>query len=85
MYNPCWDMKTSPATFRKVLKNPGDRRFPDYFVRVLSWVPFHQVFHRYITPRQFKKQFPKVKRLLNADIAGAGRLEFWNWLYKKLP
>lgn len=84
MFNLCWDMDVSPRDFKKVLKNPRDKRFPDFFARLLSYAPFFHVFHRYITPAQFKKHFPKVRPLVDADLIGAGRLEFWDWLYKRL-
>lgn len=84
MYNPCWDMNISRGTFKKVLHNPRDRRFPGYFARLLSYVPFFEVFHGFITPAQFKKYFPRIRHLVGADLVGAGRLEFWNWLYKRM-
>lgn len=84
MSHPMWDMKISPAEFKKVLKNPRDRRFSVFFVRVLSRVPFSEAFHKFITPFLFKKYYPRVRRQVNADLLGAGRVSFWDWLYKRI-
>lgn len=82
--NPFWEYNISRQECKKVLKKPGDRRFVPYLARLLSYVPAAKVFRYYITPRQFKKHYPRVRKLVDADPVGAGRLEFWNWLYKKL-
>ena len=84
MINPTWDMNINLKEFKKVLKNPRDKRFPAFFARVLSRVPFYEAFRDFITPRQFKKYYPKFSRQLKADLIGAGRIPFWEWLYKKL-
>lgn len=85
MNNPVWDMPLSKAAFKKVLKNPRDKRFLPFLARTLSWVPFYDVFREYITPAQFKKYFPRVRREIDTDLLGAGRLPFWKWLYRRLP
>lgn len=84
MYNPCWDMNITMGTFKKVLKNPKDRLFGELFTRLLCHVPFNDVFHKFITPRYFKTHYPKVRRFVDGDLAGAGRIEFWDWLYARL-
>lgn len=84
MINPTWDLNVSPGQFRKVLKNPRSSRFNLYFARVLSRVPFYEVFHRFITPRQFIRHYPRIRRWLVIDLFGAGRLRFWDWLYRRL-
>lgn len=84
MINPTWDLNISLNHFKKVLRHPQDKRFPYFFTRVLSRVPFYEAFHHFITPRQFKKYYPKVRRAVDADLLGAGRIPFWDWLYKKL-
>lgn len=82
--NPFWDSEISRREVKKVLKHPRDRRFGPFLARILSYLPPYEVFHKYITPGQFKSHYPKVKRLVDEDLIGAGRLEFWDWLYKKL-
>ena len=84
MNHPVWDLNVSKREFKKVLQKPDDDRFLFYFSRVLSRVPFREAFHQYITLHQFKKYFPQARRLMNADLLGAGRLSFWNWLYRKV-
>lgn len=84
MMNPVWDLDVSPRQFKRVLRHSRDERFPNFFVRVLSRVPFREVFHRYITPQQFKKYYPKFRRRLESDLIGAGRTPFWNWLHRRL-
>ena len=84
MTNPTWDMKIGLKEFKRVLKSPGDPRFHLFLARVLSRVPFFEVFHGFITPRQFKRDFRKIKHLIRIDPLGAGRLEFWEWLYPKI-
>ena len=84
MTHPTWDLKISPAEFKKVLQNPRDRRFYNFFIRVLSRVPFMEAFHGFITPTLFKKHYTHVRRQVNADLLGAGRVPFWDWLYRKI-
>ncbi|GEM_PF-4695187 len=84
MIHPNWDLNISLNQFRKVLKNPKDKRFSLFFTRVLSRVPFREVFHYFITPKQFKKYYLKLRKQINADFAGAGKIEFWDFLYKKV-
>lgn len=85
MSHATWDLKISPRTFRKILKNPKDKNFHFLMARLLSRVPFMEVFrHHYITLTQFKKYYPKVRKQMQADLLGAGRIKFWNWLYKKI-
>lgn len=84
MTNPIWDLNVNLREFKKVLKNPRDARFEFFLSRVLSRVPFYHAFHGFITPHQFKKYYPKVRHNLDADLLGAGRLFFWDWLHKKI-
>lgn len=84
MTNPIWDMKIGLKEFKRVLKQPKDHRFPLFLARALSRVPFYEVFHGFITPQQFKKHFGKIKPLIRTDPLGAGRLEFWEWLYPRI-
>ena len=82
--NPFWEYNVSRKQCKKVINNPMDKRFFEFLSRVLSYVPAREVFREYITPRHFKKYYPKVRRFVDADLVGAGRLEFWDWLYKRL-
>lgn len=84
MTNPVWDMKISIKEFKRVLKRPKDHRFYLFLSRVLSRVSFYEVFHDFITPGQFKKYFGKSRPLVRTDPLGAGRLEFWEWLYSRI-
>lgn len=82
--NPLWDLNVTRRQLRAVLRNPGHGRFDFYFSRVLSWVPFFQVFKYYVTPSLFKKHYPRVRSEMRTDLLGESRIPFWNWVYKKL-
>lgn len=84
MTHPAWDLNLSLREFKRVLKNPRDKRFPLFLARVLSRVPFHEAFHHFITPNQFQRHYRKVRQLIDADLLGAGRLPFWDWLYRRI-
>ena len=84
MSHPTWDLNLKLKDFKKVLKHPEDKRFLTFFSRVLSRVPFYDVFHGFMTPQEFKKHYPRVRKRLETDLLGAGRLPFWNWLYRKI-
>ena len=84
MSHPTWDMELSLSQFKKILKHPRDGRFRLLMARTLSRVPFYEVFHQFMTPRQFKRHYPHVRRLIDADLLGAGRIEFWDWLYRRI-
>lgn len=84
MSYPIWDLDVSLQEFKKALKHSRGRQFYLYLARVLSRVPFRDVFKKYITPQQFKKHYKKVRRLVDADLLGAGRIAFWDWVYRRL-
>ena len=84
MTHVTWDLGIGLPEFKRVLKRPKDPRFIPFFARVLSRVPFQEAFHRFITPAQFRKYYRNVRSELNADIFGAGRIRFWDWLHKRI-
>lgn len=84
MSNPRWDFKIGMKEFKTVLKNPRDKRFPLFFARVLSRVPFYDAFHQFITPELFVHYYPKARTLVKTDLLGIGRMPFWEWLYRRL-
>ena len=84
MTNPAWDLKVSLRTFKSVLKNSKDERFTKFFARTLARVPFREAFHHYITKQQFKKYYPKMRKHLKSDLLGISRIEFWDFLYRKV-
>lgn len=82
--NPVWDLNITRQELLSVLKNPKHKRFDFYLARVLSWVPFFQVFKYYVTPSLFKKYYPRIRSEMKADLLGSSRMTFWNWVYKKI-
>ncbi|HBF12753.1 MAG TPA: hypothetical protein DDW49_05100 [Deltaproteobacteria bacterium] len=84
MTNPIWDMAISLKEFKRTLKNPRSERFLPFFVRVLCRVPFREAFRHFISVRVYKKHYPKARRFVNSDPLGAGRVPFWDFLYKQM-
>ena len=84
MNHPTWDMAISRREFKNVLSHPRDSRFPKFLIRVLSRVPFYDVFHGFLTPQQFQKYYPGVRKLLKGDIFGADRISFLDLVHRKL-
>jgi len=84
MINPTWDLNLSLKEFKKVLRNPRDKRFPFFFARVLSRVPFREAFHGFITQRQFTTYYPSLRKKVDSDLLGAGQVPFWDWLYRRI-
>lgn len=80
-----WDIALSPLQVRRILKDPRHRDFLFLFGRVLSRVPHYVVFKKYLSKAVFRKNFPRVKKIMCADPVGAGRVAFWQFYFDWMP
>lgn len=80
-----WDIALSPVQVRRILKDPRHREFLFLFGRVLSRMPHYVVFKKYLSKAVFRKNFPRVKKIMYADPVGAGRVSFWQFYYDWMP
>ncbi len=80
-----WDVRRSDEEVRRVLKNPAHPSFLHYAALLLarSNVP-KEVFGAYLSEEDFCIQWPNIKRRMRKDRWNAGRIQFWEEIYRHL-
>jgi len=79
-----WDVNIQDAELKAILKDRNNKHFFWAASRVLSRARFWDVFKRYISCEMFLRIWPEMKEPLRMDPIGAGRIDFWDWVYTKL-
>ena len=80
-----WDVGRSEEEIRQVLKNPEHPSFIHYASLLLARTNVPKaVFGPYLEKRDFCIQWPKIKRRMQKDKWGRGRIQFWQEIYRHL-
>ena len=80
-----WDVRRSDGEIRRILKNPEHPSFLHYASLLLSRtnVP-KEVFGKYLEKETFCVHWQKIKRRMSKDRWDAGRVQFWQEIYRYL-
>lgn len=80
-----WDVRRSDEEVRRILKNPQDANFLYYSSLLLarSNSP-KEVFGSYLKIEDFCREWPGIKRRMRKDQWNAGRIQFWEEIYRHL-
>lgn len=80
-----WNVKTTDAEARNILKNPEDPRFFLYAARRLATANLsREVFRNYLGKEDFLRHWPAIKRQMNKDSRNHERVIFWGGVFEYL-
>jgi len=79
-----WDVNIPDGELRVILKDQNNKHFVWAASRVLSRARFWDVFRKYLSSEMFLRIWPEMKDRLRVDPIGAGRIDFWDWVYTRL-
>jgi HTH-type transcriptional regulator / antitoxin HipB len=81
--NWLWDTRLSETRVKGILKNEKDPRFYIYAEKLFSRVDDPKRAFGYVTKKIFFQQWPIIKRRIQKDAWGQGKIKFWQTLYDK--
>jgi len=80
-----WDRSVTPRQAMRILQNPAHPEFISLASLLLSRKNTPQeVFRQYLKPRDFCRNWLKIKRKMRKDAWNNPRIEFWQAVYEKL-
>jgi transcriptional regulator with XRE-family HTH domain len=80
-----WNLKSTDAEARVILKDPADPRFLIYAARRLATANLpREVFRDYLGREVFLRHWFRIKREMNKDSRAKGRTIFWQGVYEYL-
>lgn len=80
-----WDKKISVNEAKKIFKNTNDKRFVRLSASLLSRINSpDEAFKQYLNPKDFCRNWAKIKKVMRQDNWNNPRIVFWQAIYEKL-